>query len=226
MKPQVPFIQLPLQFDATKLAAEMDALGPDPWREHPNKYPGNFSLPLIAVDGGFASDLARDASQGSSWRSGLERIASVVRFEKPRVTQSNQRSLDRSASPCRQARSRLNSCTASQGCVTLPNKKGLVPDKNDVREGVVGDKMCRACGRRRQGVAPCTRRAAKRCQGSVSRFGGRLGQLRPSLRERESVPRRSPVQGRRQDCPLLSDRRTEGLPRKMSGTHMVCVRPA
>ncbi len=56
MKLQVPFIQLPLQFDAERLAHEVAALGPTPWREHPQKFPGNFALPLIAVDGDAGSD--------------------------------------------------------------------------------------------------------------------------------------------------------------------------
>ncbi len=56
MKLQVPFIQLPLQFDAERMAREVAALGPTPWREHPQKFPGNFALPLIAVDGDAGSD--------------------------------------------------------------------------------------------------------------------------------------------------------------------------
>jgi hypothetical protein len=56
MKLQVPFIQLPLQFDAECLAREVAALGPTPWREHPQKFPGNFALPLIAVGGDAGSD--------------------------------------------------------------------------------------------------------------------------------------------------------------------------
>lgn len=56
MQLQVPFVQLPIRFDAQQLAAEVEALGTDPWREHPQKYPGNFALPLIAVDGDPASD--------------------------------------------------------------------------------------------------------------------------------------------------------------------------
>lgn len=51
MKLQVPFVQLPLQFDADRLAREMRALGSDPWREHPQKFPGNFALPLISAHG-------------------------------------------------------------------------------------------------------------------------------------------------------------------------------
>jgi hypothetical protein len=47
MKLQVPFVQLPLLFDADALAHEVLALGCDVWREHPQKFPGNFALPLI-----------------------------------------------------------------------------------------------------------------------------------------------------------------------------------
>lgn len=51
MKLPVPFIQLPLQFDAEVLAQEIAVFGDAYWHEHPQKYPGNLFLPLIAVDG-------------------------------------------------------------------------------------------------------------------------------------------------------------------------------
>ncbi|NUS39255.1 MAG: aspartyl beta-hydroxylase [Lysobacter sp.] len=51
MKLPVPFIQLPLLFDAGVLADEIAALGEDCWRPHPQGYPGNSMLPLLAVDG-------------------------------------------------------------------------------------------------------------------------------------------------------------------------------
>lgn len=51
MKLPVPFIQLPLQFDAVVLAREIAVFGEDAWHDHPQKYPGNLWLPLIAVDG-------------------------------------------------------------------------------------------------------------------------------------------------------------------------------
>lgn len=51
MKLPVPFIQLPLQFDAERLASEVLAYGPEHWREHPQKYPGNLWLPLLASGG-------------------------------------------------------------------------------------------------------------------------------------------------------------------------------
>jgi hypothetical protein len=56
MKLQVPFVQLPLRFDADRLAAEMHALGAAAWRPHPQKYPGNFALPLVSVGGDPDSD--------------------------------------------------------------------------------------------------------------------------------------------------------------------------
>lgn len=56
MKLQVPFIQLPLQFDAARLAHEIQALGSAAWRPHPQKYAGNFALPLIAASGDPDSD--------------------------------------------------------------------------------------------------------------------------------------------------------------------------
>ncbi|MEO9079372.1 MAG: sulfotransferase [Rhodanobacter sp.] len=51
MKLPVPFVQLPLQFDALVLAREIAALGEEHWREHPQKFPGNLWLPLLAVNG-------------------------------------------------------------------------------------------------------------------------------------------------------------------------------
>lgn len=51
MKLPVPFIQLPLRFDADALAAEIEALGESVWRDHPQKFPGNSMLPLLAAGG-------------------------------------------------------------------------------------------------------------------------------------------------------------------------------
>ncbi|MBW4049825.1 MAG: hypothetical protein HIU89_18465 [Proteobacteria bacterium] len=51
MKLQVPFAQLPLQFHAETLAAEISAFGHEVWREHSQKLPGNYALPLISVNG-------------------------------------------------------------------------------------------------------------------------------------------------------------------------------
>ena len=51
MQLPLPFIQLPLLFDADRLAAEVAALGEDCWMPHPQGFPGNSMLPLIAVGG-------------------------------------------------------------------------------------------------------------------------------------------------------------------------------
>lgn len=56
MQLKAPFIQLPVLFDAGRLLAEIEALGPSGWRDHPQKYPGNFALPLISVDGSSEGD--------------------------------------------------------------------------------------------------------------------------------------------------------------------------
>ena len=56
MKLHVPFIQLPLHFDASVLAAEVEALGDDAWRDHPQKFPGNSMLPLLAAGGDPANE--------------------------------------------------------------------------------------------------------------------------------------------------------------------------
>lgn len=56
MKLDAPFIQLPLFFDASELAAEVGRLDESCWRPHPAGYPGNSMLPLIAVDGNPADE--------------------------------------------------------------------------------------------------------------------------------------------------------------------------
>jgi hypothetical protein len=56
MKLQVPFVQLPLSFDAPRLLDEVQRLGEEVWRPHPQGYAGNSALPLIAVNGDPSSD--------------------------------------------------------------------------------------------------------------------------------------------------------------------------
>ena len=56
MKLTAPFIQLPLLFDADALAAEIAALGESVWRDHPQKFPGNSMLPLLAAGGDPANE--------------------------------------------------------------------------------------------------------------------------------------------------------------------------
>ncbi len=51
VKLQMPFLQIPLLFDAEALAAEIDALGESAWKPHPQGFAGNSMLPLVAVNG-------------------------------------------------------------------------------------------------------------------------------------------------------------------------------
>ncbi|MDE2177857.1 MAG: sulfotransferase [Xanthomonadaceae bacterium] len=67
MKLQVPFVQLPLQFDAARLASEVRALGDQPWRPHPQGYPGNFALPLISAHGNPDSDSIAGPMRPTPW---------------------------------------------------------------------------------------------------------------------------------------------------------------
>ncbi|HSX59302.1 MAG TPA: aspartyl/asparaginyl beta-hydroxylase domain-containing protein [Tahibacter sp.] len=63
MKLQYPFLQLPLSFDANALAAEIGALGESVWRPHPQGFPGNSALPLIATNGDPGNDDVRGRMQ-------------------------------------------------------------------------------------------------------------------------------------------------------------------
>lgn len=51
MKLPVPFVQLPLTFDAAALAAEIAAFDDSAWIPHPDAIPGNSALPLATVNG-------------------------------------------------------------------------------------------------------------------------------------------------------------------------------
>ncbi|MDB5480941.1 MAG: hypothetical protein JWO83_1994, partial [Caulobacteraceae bacterium] len=63
MKLRARFLQLPILFDADRLAAEVAGLPAGAWRPHPQGYPGNDALPLITTNGDPASD-ARDGAMG------------------------------------------------------------------------------------------------------------------------------------------------------------------
>ena len=56
VKLQVPFIQLPLLFDADALAREVLAIDESEWKPHPQGFAGNSMLPLVAVDGDPANE--------------------------------------------------------------------------------------------------------------------------------------------------------------------------
>lgn len=56
MKLPHPFIQLPLKFDADRLAAEVAAIPERDWRPHPQNFPGNSMLPMVAINGDPANE--------------------------------------------------------------------------------------------------------------------------------------------------------------------------
>jgi hypothetical protein len=76
MRLHVPFLQLPLLFDAAELRNEVAALGEEAWRDHPSGYPGNYSLPLVAVDGEPESDEVAGAMLSTPY---LERCPYLMR---------------------------------------------------------------------------------------------------------------------------------------------------
>lgn len=51
MKLKKEFIQLPFIFDAEKLSKEVNAFQAQDWMPHPQAFKGNYSMPLISVDG-------------------------------------------------------------------------------------------------------------------------------------------------------------------------------
>ena len=52
MRLSKPFIRLPFQFDADRLAAEVRQFAPHRWMAHPNGLPGNSAIALISSGGG------------------------------------------------------------------------------------------------------------------------------------------------------------------------------
>lgn len=51
MRLSQPFFQLPVLFDASRLAAEVAALPSEAWAPHPDRIPGNSAVRLITVNG-------------------------------------------------------------------------------------------------------------------------------------------------------------------------------
>lgn len=51
MKLHASFVQLPISFDAQRMTEEIAGLGEACWRPHPQNFPGNSMLPLVAVNG-------------------------------------------------------------------------------------------------------------------------------------------------------------------------------
>ena len=56
MKLSARFRQLPILFDADRLAQEIAALPAAAWRAHPQGFPGNDAMPLVTTDGDPGSD--------------------------------------------------------------------------------------------------------------------------------------------------------------------------
>ena len=56
MKLQVPFVQLPIMFDAQRMADEIEALDPKFWRGRTSRDDGNSALTLITTHGDPNSD--------------------------------------------------------------------------------------------------------------------------------------------------------------------------
>jgi hypothetical protein len=57
MKLKREFYKLPIQFDVARLVTELGQYAEQDWREHPQKYQGNSSIPLITVNGGINDDI-------------------------------------------------------------------------------------------------------------------------------------------------------------------------
>src|SRR5947209_8720769 len=59
MRLDTEFVKLPLRFDAERLAAAVAEVPEPAWRPHPQGYPGNSALPLIAAGGEPTNDETR-----------------------------------------------------------------------------------------------------------------------------------------------------------------------
>jgi hypothetical protein len=57
MRLSKPLLQLPIRFDAEKLAAEVNALPPSAWMPHPGGFAGNDAVPLVSPGGELTDDL-------------------------------------------------------------------------------------------------------------------------------------------------------------------------
>ena len=78
MKLQVPFLQLPVSFDAAALAAEIAGVDEALWREHPNKLPGNSALTLVTTGGDPDSDDLSGAMRPTPALARLPRVRQVL----------------------------------------------------------------------------------------------------------------------------------------------------
>ena len=67
MKLQVPFIQLPITFDAVALLAEVSAIEESAWRGRTSRDDGNSALTLITTEGDPASDALSGRMRPTPW---------------------------------------------------------------------------------------------------------------------------------------------------------------
>jgi hypothetical protein len=77
VKLQVPFIQLPLLFDADELAREVRAIDDSSWMPHPQGFAGNSMLPLVAIDGDPADETFAGAMQPTPYLRACPYLAQV-----------------------------------------------------------------------------------------------------------------------------------------------------
>ena len=78
MKLASEFIRLPLRFDAPRLADEVRQFGEDAWRPHPQGYPGNTALPLIAAHGDPANDQTKGPMRATRYLDACPYIRQVL----------------------------------------------------------------------------------------------------------------------------------------------------
>lgn len=78
MKLPHPFIQLPLAFDAKRLADEIALVPESAWMLHPQKFPGNTMLPMIAVDGDPANEAFRGVMAPTSHLNAAPYLQQVI----------------------------------------------------------------------------------------------------------------------------------------------------
>ena len=85
-----PFLKLPIAFDASALAAEVNALPDSAWVLHPNKFPGNEAVRLI-TPGGQQTDAARRREMlEAAVRFADERRVEIPQAARPDVDQADQ----------------------------------------------------------------------------------------------------------------------------------------
>lgn len=78
MRLKTEFIRLPLRFDTARLASEVSQFGEDAWRPHPQGYPGNTALPLIAAHGDPSNDQTKGPMRATRYLDACPYIRQVL----------------------------------------------------------------------------------------------------------------------------------------------------